>query len=269
MKITPETKKHHLTVYIPDTRGVSISRFGKGNLKIGQDGVYTYSRLPGSSEAPPLGTDETFPPQLRGTCPGATEECQAICYASRPVAERGLVFSMWTRNSMSEDVPQELPPDAKIVRIHVSGDFTSLRYIAGWYDLISKYPNVRFFGYTRSWRVPELRVALEELRTLPNVQLFASMDKSTQEEPPAGWRAAWINDDDRLANYDGVQWVAAAPDVQVSRNQIVLLESQLEDPTGATRLSYVCPEETGHKPNCEACRYCIDGKRGDVTFLKH
>lgn len=42
------TLSHPLTVYLPDTRGVVVSPFGRGNLKIGP-GVYTYSRLPGSS----------------------------------------------------------------------------------------------------------------------------------------------------------------------------------------------------------------------------
>jgi hypothetical protein len=33
--------------------------------------------------------------------------------------------------------------------------------------------------------------------------------------------------------------------------------------------SYVCPEETGRKPDCESCRYCFHGQRNDVTFLEH
>jgi hypothetical protein len=87
------------------------------------------------------------------------------------------------------------------------------------------------------------------MRALPNMQLFASMDESTTDLPPAGWRRAWIategetrcrrrGDEHNLVVYDGTP-------------------------------SYVCPEETGLKPNCLACRYCFDGKRHDVTFLQH
>jgi hypothetical protein len=257
MKITDDAKRQFLTLYVPDTRGVTVSRFGRGNLKIGMEGVYTYSRLPGVPTATALG----IPPRpdwryedVKGTCPGATAECQAICYAARPVTEKGPVYDMWRRNSETEDVPQELPPDAKIVRIHVSGDFTSAGYIAGWYRVIDQHPQVRFFAYTRSWRIPELLPHLEMLRELPNLQLFASMDKSTVELPPRGWRRAWIAEDSR--EYEWGQDMKARKDCHT-----------LKVFDGV--MTYLCPEQTGRKPNCEACRYCIDGKRGDVTFLQH
>lgn len=48
-----------LTVYIPDTRGVVLSRYGLGNLKIGP-GVHTYSRLPGSPDDLALGTNYEY-----------------------------------------------------------------------------------------------------------------------------------------------------------------------------------------------------------------
>lgn len=252
MNITPEAKAKQLVVYIPDTSGVTLSHFGRGNLKIGLDGVYTFSRLPGKAHALGLPEDSSW----KGTCPGATEECQAICYAARPVAELGPVSLMWLKNSLSEDVPTELPPDAKLVRLHVSGDFTSEQYINGWTDLFTRNPKVRMWVYTRSWRIATLLPALERLRALPNVQMFASMDVSTKDFPPVGWRRAWIDGDPRA----GVPLnVPAHSEKAVSRNLITY--------DGAR--SYVCPEETGHRVNCEECRYCIDGKKNDVTFLKH
>lgn len=252
MKITDDAKKRLLTVYLPDTRGVTISRFGTGNLKIGL-GVHTYSRLPGSPARSALGSGylDEFVAHLdgmNGTCPGATPECQAICYAARPVAERGPVARMWRANSITDDVPEELPPGCTLLRLHISGDFSSVRYIDGWQQLLARHPEVRVWAYTRSWRVPALLPALERLRALPNVQMFASMDVSTTEIPPAGWRRAWIDGDPRQH------------------------ETQLSDQNRITfdgAPSLVCPEETGRKPNCEACRYCFDGRRGDVTFLKH
>lgn len=257
-QITSETKRQFLTLYVPDTRGVTVSRFGRGNLKIGMDGVYTYSRLPGDTGEVALGMPSR--PDWRyedehGTCPGATIECQAICYAARPVTEKGVVYQMWKRNSETEDVPRILPDDAKIVRIHVSGDFTSPEYIAGWRLLVENHPHVRFFGYTRSWRVSSLLPHLEGLREQPNVQLFASMDSSTTRLPPPGWRIAWIEGDARLRD---VQSRLHVVDVRENRNH-----------ASPTAYSFTCPEETGHKPNCESCNYCILGEKGDVTFLRH
>lgn len=263
-QVTAEAKARQLVVYIPDTRGVTVSRFGRGNLKIGLDGVYTYSRLPGHNDRDALGStdqqhfrDSSTQNPLVGTCPGATKECQAICYAARPVSEDGAVYRMWRENSETEDVPTELPHDAKLIRIHVSGDFSSVGYIHGWWNLAAQYPWVKFWAYTRSWRVPDLLPALEDLRALPNVQLFASMDVSTPDLPPEGWRRAWIDGDPR----------AGEPVLMEAHGLTVLSQHNFVTVDG--KRSYICPEETKRRTNCEECRYCIDGKRNDVTFLKH
>jgi hypothetical protein len=274
-KITDADKKKQLTVYLPDTRGVTISRFGIGNLKIGL-GVHTYSRLPGSPSHYALGlrTDggtrrigalSGDQSAFKGTCPGATKECQDICYAARPVAENGPVAEMWLKNSATEDVPMELPPDCKILRLHISGDFSSRGYIDGWYALLANRPDVKVWAYTRSWRVPELLPALDRLRSLPNVQVFASVDKTTDDKEITSitnayirdgrepWRLAWIDGDYRgNRTYDsGGAW----------------RETMFGGDGGGRTL--VCPEEAGTKANCLECKYCFDGRRFDVTFLKH
>lgn len=223
--------REDLTVYLPDTRGVTVSRWGKGNTKLGPD-VYTYSRLPG---------------RIGGTCPGSSMECEYICYAKR-VIQTPPVWEVWTRNSQTEDVPETLPPGAKYIRIHVSGDFSSPNYIQQWIALVRRNPDVWFWAYTRSWRVPHLLPDLEELRALPNMQLFASMDKSITEWPPMGWRRAWIEDDPRS------NWREEEGDNRMAED---------------AQPAYVCPEETGRQPHCQACTYCIKGRRGDVIFLLH
>lgn len=227
-----------ITVYLPDTRGVVIGRYGIGNLKIGM-GVFTYSRRPGFEH---------------GTCPGSTPECEAICYAKRVTQEAGAVANVWTINGGS-DVP-EIPAECKLLRIHVGGDFDTLDYIAAWYRRLKERPDVTAWAYTRSWRVPELLTALEALRALPNLQLFASMDSSHSDLPPVGWRRAWIDGDNRAGKiiditahgYEGKQLIGNTFD-------------------GTS--TYVCPEETKHKKNCVECGYCFEGQRNDVTFLKH
>lgn len=234
MKITADRQRSVLTVYVPDTRAVEVSRFGIGNLKIGLN-VYTYSRLPGRDG---------------GTCPGSTPECEAVCYAKRVVAEAGIVSSVWALNSQTEDAPESLPDGCRLLRLHISGDFTSVPYINGWTELLARHPDVTVWAYTRSWRVPSLLPALERLRALPNVQMFASMDETTPELPPTGWRRAWIDGDTR-AQRDPV------------------LDQYTSRVTFDGTRTLVCPEQTGLKADCATCRYCFDGQRGDVTFLKH
>lgn len=246
-----------LIVYRPDTRGVVMSRFGRGNMKIGP-GVYTYSRLPGSDKRIALGMAFQVG-ATTGTCPGSSPECEAICYARRPVEEAGTVLDMWKDNSIREDVP-ELPEDAKLVRLHVSGDFDSVDYIHEWFMRMLERPDVTMWAYTRSWRVPELLDALEDLRGLPNVQLFASMDQSISEMPPAGWRRAWIDGDPRQG--DTHQIMAHTP---LAEGMTSFELQQTADGVKAL----ICPEETKHTPNCETCGFCFKGQRNDVVFLKH
>lgn len=72
-------------------------------------------------------------------------------------------------------------------RFHVVGDFYDVEYIQKWIDIVSRFPDIKFFGYTKSWRVPELAPSLDVFRGLPNVQLFASTDFTHTDRPPFSW----------------------------------------------------------------------------------
>lgn len=192
---------------------------GKGNTKVGK-GVHTFSMTAG-------------PESVGGTCPGASEWCAAHCYAMR-LTRYASVRDRYAENAdatRAGDMP-EIPAKARSYRIHVSGDFHSAEYVDAWIATATGRPDVQFYAYTRSWRVPAILARLEALRALPNVQLFASVDPSIADVPPSGWRVAFIDDDPR---FKGV----------------------------------ACLEQTGAKPDCDACGYCIRGKRGNVMFRTH
>jgi hypothetical protein len=204
-----QAKNSTIPVMLPDTRGVVLSRFGKGNTKLGPD-IVTYSK-----------------PAIR-SCPGRTSWCEANCYAVRI---NGLVAEVHRMNfDAGAEVP-DLPEGTQFVRFHVSGDFDSISYIERWTELARQNPTVLFWGYTRSWRILALLASLETLRSLPNVQLFASCDMES-DAAPTGWRAAWLDADSRQSGL-------------------------------------VCPEERGKVQNCQACGYCFRKQRGDVIFIKH
>ena len=116
-------------------------------------------------------------------------------------------------------------------RIHAAGDFYSVAYIQAWQAIAEALPNISFFAYTRSWNVPTLLPALEVLRALPNVQLFASLDDS-MPDAPEGWRIAYMEGDTR---HKGM----------------------------------VCLEQVGKKPDCASCGYCFIKQAGHVEFIKH
>ena len=77
------------------------------------------------------------------------------------------------------------------------GDFYSAPYTRKWIQIVQALPDVQFYTNTRSWRVETIRPALEELRALPNMQLFASMDATIIEPAPEGWRVTTIEPDQR------------------------------------------------------------------------
>lgn len=210
MKLNPDD----LVVMLPDTRGVTISPWGKGNMKLGPD-VVSYSKLAIVS------------------CPGASSWCKENCYAKRIDGWVRLVHEVNTHEH--GELVAKLPKDAYLVRLHVSGDFDSVTYIQSWINLVRTNPKADFWGYTRSWNVPELYPSLCTLRDLPNMQLFASVD-TTMPLPDTGWRLAWIEGDPRL-----------------------------KDNTGAVR----CPEEFGSMPNCQACGFCFSPRARDVVFKCH
>lgn len=239
-------------IHLPDTRGVQFSRYGLGNNKLGAS-VYTYSRKAGAANT-------SF--SNLGTCPGATDECESICYAKRI---DGPVKQIYVMNS-DDDVPA-IPTDCRLLRIHVSGDFDTSFYVQHWISRLLDRPDVTAWAYTRSWRVPTLVPDLEQLRALPNVQLFASMDPSTKELPPAGWRRAWL--DRAWDSLNAMKWgveTRLTPFYTPGKDVLISEHNQVTFDGGT---SYVCPEETGRRATCEACRYCFDGKQNDVTFLEH
>ena len=131
------SKTQPVTVFLPDTRGVEISRFGMGNFKLGL-GVYTYSRLAGNAS---FGGN--------GTCPGATDGCEAFCFAKRI---GGAVRQVYYQN-LGDDVPP-IPAQCRLLRLHVSGDFNTEAYIENWIARLTERADVAAnsctFGRARS-----------------------------------------------------------------------------------------------------------------------
>jgi len=178
----------------------------KGNSKLGKIGVV-------NREA---GT----------TCPGASTECSTFCYAKKGMFVRFGIQAKYAASTMK--LPAKYTP---MVRIHASGDFDTVEYIEFWISEVRAHPDTKFWAYTRSWVIPELLPALERLRTMPNMQLFASTDPS-MPVPPEGWRIAYLETDTRFRGME-------------------------------------CLEQNGEMPDCKTCGYCFAKPAGNVKFLMH
>jgi len=143
-----------------------------------------------------------------GTCPGATRLCEEICYATRGP---GAQFQEWRYFVNWAYI--ELWPDrfvdvfskvffAPVVRVHVGGDYYSIKYLRLWKEIVKNQRHrSRFYSYTRSWQNGRGRIKqsflqdLRELSRLENMRLILSVDAETGIPPsnlvPASIRA-WL-----------------------------------------------------------------------------
>ncbi len=186
-----------------------------------------------------LGAVATFSLPSETTCPGASEWCARRCYAKRVEKRWVHCVDAYAFNFLASLRPgafvdsmlARIPPDLPAFRIHVAGDFYAAFYVEAWRRICRRRPQTRFWAYTRSWTVPAIRDALEALKQLPNVEIFASTDPS-MPLPPAGWRIAFIDGDSRG---DGL----------------------------------LCPEQQDRVNSCAQCGYCFRQTRGNVVFTAH
>ena len=81
-----------------------------------------------------------------------------------------------------------------VLRIHVAGDFYDAEYVRQWSAIVKRSPRVRFYGYTRSWRIASIATALAELAAFSAMRLWYSVDDETGVPPyvPASVRLAYL-----------------------------------------------------------------------------
>lgn len=178
-----------------------------------------------------------LPPVI--TCPGA-DGCLHYCYNADtrvdvfPI-ERWCCNLYWVTEKRDElicKLNEQMNKTANpVVRLHSSGDFFSNEYIDLWEEVVDQHPLAFFWGYTRSWRIPELLKSLERLRARPNVQLIASLDEG--DIPPKGWRFCIVG----------------------------------EEPYREGMFN--CPEQYIGGPNCLDCGICFHDERSNIYFAKH
>ena len=142
-----------------------------------------------------LGVLPSFSLPVLETCPGKTEFCSRLCYGLNGRFARQRMREIYQNNLQASKqaafvdrmVSEILKTEARVFRLHVVGDFYSVKYVEKWIEIANRLPGVKFFGSTRSWRVPRLRDAVERFRDLPNVYLRASIDFSHLDRPPCSW----------------------------------------------------------------------------------
>lgn len=211
-----------------------------GNRKLGRHHIWSFS-LPSGSQF---------------SCPGASATCETHCYARRFEKYRPAATDRYRRNlalSRRRDFARRVRAfliacAVKVVRVHVGGDFYSARYARKWLRVIALSPRVRFYFYTRSWRVPEIKAVIDRIATLPNCRAWYSCDADTgvPADLPPGVRVAWLQTDP-----------ADRPSALVHLVFRVRSLRSAQSPEGGP---FVCPAEDGvpRTPavTCERCGHC-------------
>jgi hypothetical protein len=234
-----------------------------GNTKIGV--IYNFS----------LPAGQNF---RAGSCPGATELCESVCYAKDKLFSMNewRYFVNWAYVLLWPDRFREVLSREKlsrVFRIHVGGDFFSADYVDLWRSILRDRRDIRFYAYTRSWQdgrgnvQPEFVEALSRLSKEPNMRLLLSCDRMTGVPPedmiPSAMRAWLALDDNDLPPYESVGLIFR------DHHGMRVTASEM---AGAP----VCPVERSKKftkaagtVTCRTCSWCwstghlIEGRKDD------
>lgn len=186
------------------------------------------------------------------TCPGRTIVCESICYADRgrflgPSVRRRLKRN-WKearkKNFVSRAIAELRRARYRIFRIHAAGDFENAAYVRKWIRIVKALPWIRFYAYTRSWRVDRMLKSLQELAALPNMQLWYSADACSGRPPRhTGVRSCY------LARHDA--------DMPPYRVDLVFRDRHDSVMKFTPDGSLVCPYENGvTQITCRKCSVC-------------
>lgn len=89
-------------------------------------------------------------PHTKFRCFSASQEVLFTnTYKSRK-RNHDAIHSLETSDAMADALCDALPKDARVIRIHVSGDMFSHKYFLAWCKVAERNENVLFYAYTKS-----------------------------------------------------------------------------------------------------------------------
>jgi hypothetical protein len=187
------------------------------------------------------------------TCPGSTAVCRGVCYALqhrfRFASVRRRLDWNW-RQSRRDDFVDRMSGEIRasgvlVLRLHVAGDFYDAQYAQKWLTIVKRSPRVRFFAFTRSWRIPALVPVLKELAACRAMRLWLSTDDET------GTPSAELKD-------ARVTYLQTAPSSLPAEADLVFRVRRLRQ---LPALPIVCEQETSLGKQlgvtCGSCKRCF------------
>lgn len=133
-----------------------LLKFGRGNGKLANE-IYTFSLPAGHSCPGALACLAKADRNSGKVTDGVLQEFR--CFAASMERYRGVRNARWHNFDLLRDLQRvdaanlidaSLARDAKLVRIHVSGDFFKESYFRAWCDVARSRPGCVFYAYTKS-----------------------------------------------------------------------------------------------------------------------
>ncbi len=121
-------------------------------------------------------------------------------------------------------------------------------YARKWLQIMQRSPRVRFYFYTRSWRVQAIKAVIDLMAELPNCRAWYSTDVDTgmPASVPPRVRVAWLMTDPADAPPPGAD--------------LVFRVRRLRNRTAPIPTTCVCPAEDGvpraRPVTCDRCGFC-------------
>lgn len=185
------------------------------------------------------------------TCPGRSAVCEQVCYATQGRFRFRTVQArlQWCyERSQRPDFVTRMVREIRrkgvlVVRIHVSGDFYSAAYAEKWLNVMRQCPRVRYYWYSRSWRVPEVGAVLEQMAALRCCRAWYSVDCATglPERMPKGVRLAYLQDQE-----------GQAPE----HVDLLFVVRRWRRQAAKLALPMLCPHEVDKAETCGFCGKC-------------
>lgn len=142
---------------------MELLKFSKGNAKLDKS-IHTFS-LPSGWTCPSAKDCLSKADQKTGKITDGNETKFRCFSASQEALYPSVRKQRWhnfnllrTTDNMAELISKSLPKKAKIIRIHVAGDFFSQAYMDAWIEVAKQRPDILFYAYTKSLNFWQNRV---------------------------------------------------------------------------------------------------------------
>ncbi len=189
------------------------------------------------------------------TCPGRSSICEKWCYAKSghfllsAVKERlAWNYEQSLRSDFTKRMVDEIRRKGVLVlRVHTAGDYYSKEYAEKWLEIMKQCPRVRFYAYSRSYRIPEIASVLEEMAKLRCFRLWYSIDLETglPAYVPVGVRLAYLQ----------------VADDKPELADLMFRVRRLRRERKTIGLPMICPVETEQGKErgvtCGSCQHCF------------